>query len=93
MDLQISCINKTDRYSQHERVSYAGGLSPNGTRWRYSQQQIVAFIDSKMHSFYTMVNGRRANVITATHNGNKYIKTENDGDQPNNLLSLSECSI
>jgi hypothetical protein len=23
--------------------------------------------------------------------GNKYIKTQNDGDQPNNLLSLPEC--
>lgn len=39
-----------------------------------------------------MVNGSRANVIVAIHNGNKYIKTENDGEQPNNLLSLRECS-
>ncbi|MDD3927909.1 MAG: DUF3892 domain-containing protein, partial [bacterium] len=23
--------------------------------------------------------------------GNKYLKTQNDGEQPNNLLSLPEC--
>ena len=31
------------------------------------------------------------NVIVAVHNGNKYIKTENDGLHPNNLLALPEC--
>jgi hypothetical protein len=31
------------------------------------------------------------NVIVATHNGNKYIKTEADGIHPDNLLALPEC--
>ena len=93
MDLNIDCINKTDRYNPHERILYVGGFNPGAsTRWKITQQQAISYIENREHTFYTMVNGNRANVIVATHNGNKYIKTVNDGDQPNNLLSLPECS-
>jgi len=93
MDLQIDCINKTDRYNPHERILNIGGFNPGAaTRWKITQPQAIAYIESREHSFYTLVGGLRANVIIATHNGNKYIKTENDDLQPNNLLSLPECS-
>lgn len=37
-------------------------------------------------------NGQTAIVVVAVSRfGNKYIKTEADGEQPNNLLSLPEC--
>jgi hypothetical protein len=35
--------------------------------------------------------GKTVEVIVATHNGKKYIKTEADGPHPNNLLALPEC--
>lgn len=93
MDLRIDCINKTDRYNPHERISNVGGPNPGATtRWKSTQQQAIAYIESGQHSFYTLVGGIRANVIVATHNGDKYIKTVNDGLQPDNLLSLAECS-
>lgn len=42
--------------------------------------------------FYVSVNGRTVWVIVSkSANGNKYIKTESDSEQPNNLLSLPEC--
>ena len=90
MDLEISCINKTDRYNPHERIQNAGGIN-NGSRWKKEQQAVVREIEAKTNSFFTKVNGVRANVIVATHDGNKYIKTESDGLHPNNLLSLPEC--
>ena len=87
MDRQITCINKTDRYNPHESISHIGGAG-----WRMSQPDAISTIESRRESFYTFVGGRRANVIVATHNGNKYLKTENDGLHPNNLLELTECS-
>ena len=43
-------------------------------------------------SFYVAVGGRSVWVIVAkSAYGNKYLKTEADGEQPNNLLSLPEC--
>jgi hypothetical protein len=54
--------------------------------------EVISAIEKKTHTFYTLVNGKRANVIVSTHNGHKYIKTENDGLHPNNLLELPECS-
>ena len=87
MDRQITCINKTNRYDPHERISRVGGSG-----WRMTQTEVISAIERRTDTFYTLVNGRRANVIVATHNGHKYIKTENDGLHPNNLLELPECS-
>jgi hypothetical protein len=93
MDLQIDCINKTDRHNPHERIQFVGGFNPGATtRWRVTQAEAIHYIERGEHTFYTMVDGNRANVIVAKHKGNKYIKTENDGDEQNNLLSLTECS-
>ena len=90
MDLQITCINKTNRQDPHDRIHNVGGQNSSG-RWKKSQSTVIAEIEGKVNTFYTSVNGVRANVIVAVHNGNKYIKTENDGLHPNNLLALPEC--
>jgi hypothetical protein len=86
MATEITCINKTDRQSAHEKIRRIGG---NG--WRITQEDAISRIESNTEQFYVSKGGSRVNVIVAKHNGNKYIKTENDGEQPNNLLSLPEC--
>ena len=90
MDLQITCINKTYRQDPHDRIPSVGGEN-SGSRWKKLQTTVISEIEARVNTFYTRVNGVRANVIVATHNGHKYIKTENDGLHPNNLLSLPEC--
>lgn len=87
---QIQCINKTDRYSAHDRISHVGGGSPS--RWKLTQQQAIDAIEDGTWKFYVSVNGSTVwVVVSVSAAGNKYLKTQNDGEQPNNLLSLPEC--
>jgi hypothetical protein len=89
--LQIKCIKKTDRQNAHERIKAIGGANDN-SNWTMTQEEAIAAIEQKKHAFYVQVQGKAVNVIVATSRfGNKYIKTESDGEQPNNLLSLMEC--
>lgn len=89
---EVKCINKSDRYNPHERILFIGGVNPDGTRWKLSQQDAIKGIEEGKWSFYVTKNGKTVWVIVAVSaQGNKYLKTEADGEQPNNLLSLPEC--
>lgn len=89
--VRIRCINKTDRMNPHERIKNVGGQNADGGRWKQSVDQTVREIESREWEFIVTEGGRTVDVIVATHNGNKYIKTTADGIQPDNLLSLPEC--
>ena len=89
---QVKCINKSDRYNPHERILYIGGINQDGTRWKLSQQEAITGIENGKWKFYVSAGGRAVWVIIATSTqGYKYLKTEADGEHPNNLLSLPEC--
>jgi hypothetical protein len=88
---EVICIRKSDRYNPHERILGIGGNS-GGTRWCLTQEQAIAAIENRQYEFFVRVNAREVCVIAAvSHYGNKYLKTEADGEQPNNLLSLRGC--
>ncbi len=90
--VRVMCINKSDRFNPHERILNIGGVNPDNTRWELPQQEAIAYIEQSRYAFYVIVNGTKANVIIAKNMyGHKYLKTEADGEQPNNLLSLPEC--
>lgn len=89
---RVTCINKTDRNSAHDRISHIGGRNDDGTAWKLTQQKAIEGIEDGTWSFYVMRGGAQVDVIVATREGRKYLKTRNDGEQPNNLLELPECA-
>ena len=89
---EVLCINKSDRPNPHERILSIGGRNTDGTAWKLSQQDAIDGIESGNLSFYVNRGGRIVNVIVAVSRyGHKYLKTEADGERPDNLLSLPEC--
>jgi hypothetical protein len=91
--IQVLCVNKTDRTSPYERIHNIGGINPDGTRWRLSETNAITGINQGKWAFFVeRPAGHRVNVIIALSPfGNPYLKTEADGEHPNNLLSLPEC--
>lgn len=91
-DHQITCIIP-DGADSNRRIDSIGGAtgSKNGGPWCISLHAAIKGIEDGTWRFWTSVNGNSVWVIIATRNGKKYLKTEADGDEPNNLLSLPRC--
>jgi hypothetical protein len=86
--LPIRCINKIPRTDPYRSITHVGGGPGSG---RKTQQETLAEIEAGTYAYYVDVGGKEVDVIVAQHNGHKYIKTQPDGVDPNNLLSLDEC--
>jgi hypothetical protein len=89
---RIECVKKSDRYNPWERITHVGGVNANGTRWLLTQSDAIAGVETGKWSFFVHAGGREVDVIVKTSRfGHKYLTTEADGEQPDNLLSLPEC--
>jgi len=89
--VRVGCINKTNRQDPHQRISHIGGVNPDRSRWRMTEDRAIAAIKAGEYAFYVEAAARRVGVTVARHNGHEYLKTEADGVRPDNLLSLPEC--
>ena len=83
-NVRIACINKSDRDNPWERITHVGGTNA-GTRWKISQEQAIEGIEGRN---VAILGCRPDNdpvwvIVAISQHGNKYIKTEPDGDQPN----------
>jgi hypothetical protein len=89
---EVLCVRKADRTNAHERITHIGGRNADGAAWRITQEKAISGIEKGEWSFYVSRGGHTVNVVVAVSRWNyEYIKTEADGEQPDNLLSLPEC--
>lgn len=85
-DIRITCINKVNRDSSHEGITHLGGSS-----WKWTRSEVIASIESRTNTFYTMADNNRADVRVVNGYNGKYLRTYADGDYNDNLLALPEC--
>jgi hypothetical protein len=85
-DVQVTCINKTPRDNPHEGITHLGGAA-----WKWTRQDVINSINNRTNTFYTMVNGKRAEVRVVNGPNGDYVRTVADGYYNDNLLALAEC--
>lgn len=88
-DVQVTCINKQPRNNPHEGITHLGNPAAN---WKWTRQQVINSINSRENTFYTRVNGKRADIAVVDGPNGQYLRTYADGVWNDNLLALAECS-
>lgn len=86
-DAQVTCINKQPRNDPHEGITHLGGAG-----WKWTRQQVIISIENQSNTFFTMVNGKRADIGVVKGPNGKYVRTYADGQWSDNLLALPECA-
>jgi hypothetical protein len=85
-DVQVKCINKQPRNDTHEGITHLGGAD-----WKWTRAEVIRSIEGGSNSFFTLVNGKRADVGVVSGPNGKYVRTHADGYYNDNLLALMEC--
>ncbi len=49
--LHIRCVVKTDRTNAHERIHSVGGVKPDGSRWKLTQDKAISYIQDGTYFF------------------------------------------
>lgn len=88
-DVLVGCINKQPRNDPYEGITHLGG--PGGGGWRWTRQQVIDSINAATNTFYTSVNGYRAEIAVVRGPHGDYVRTHADGQWNDNLLALPEC--
>lgn len=91
---EVTCIvpDGNDPDKRIDKIGGRVGAEGSGGSWSLRLDDAIAGIESGKWSFWTQGGGRATNVVVARRpNGRKYLKTEADGIEPNNLLALPRC--
>jgi len=86
-DVQVTCINKQPRNNTHEGITHLGGSG-----WKWTRSEVIQSIRGKTNTFFTRVNGKRADIGVVDGQNGPYLRTYADGQWNDNLLALPECA-
>lgn len=87
-DVQVTSINRQTGSTAHEGITHLAGDS-----WRWTRQQVARSIQAGTNTFFTLNNGRRADISIATGPGGAFLRTRADGQWTDDLLALPECRL
>lgn len=88
---EVKCVKKSSKTGAHERILAVGGVF-DGKVWRLSLQDAIKGIEEGKWSLSVRSGLVEEDLIVVRGLfGQKYLKTEGDGDQPMSLLRLPEC--
>ena len=87
-DLQVMWVVTREHHSPYERIAFIGGVKPDGSGWRMSELQAITAIKTGTTHFWVTGGGHTTRVIVDHHKAREYLKTQDDGDTPDTLLSL-----
>ena len=85
-DVRVLCVNKQPRQDPHHGITHLGGAG-----WKWTRAEVIASIEARTNTFYTLVGGTRADVGVVDGPSGKYVRTYADGKWNDNLLALREC--
>jgi hypothetical protein len=91
-DYQIDSVHKVTESEpgaggvRRQFIQLVSGPGNGNGRWTMAEADVVSIITAGQGTFYTLVDGRRANVIVDTW----YLKTVADDFTPNNLDALPQ---
>jgi hypothetical protein len=85
---QVNC-HKPDNADADRRLQGLGGKVQ--TQWYLPIDQLISLIEGGDKFWTVDQNGNSVWVVIGTRNGRKYLRTESDGIEPNNLLALPVC--
>ncbi|ADV10652.1 DUF3892 domain-containing protein [Mesorhizobium ciceri] len=87
---QVTC-HTPDNNDADRRIQGLGG--PDGGGWYQPLDYLIAGIESGAYKLWTVSpDGKSVWIVVAQRpNGRKYLKTDPDGVEPNNLLALRRC--
>jgi hypothetical protein len=89
---RVTCKEK---HSLYERVASIGCAEVGtGVFKRFTEDEAIQQIKKRIDSFYVeKPAGHRVWLIVAVREGREYLKTETDGERPDNLLEQPECPV
>lgn len=88
MRYRITC---TTNHPTHELITHLGCVTNTNLYQLFSEEEAIKRIENGDSFYVERPVGHVVEVVVAKHEGRKYLKTEPDGEKPDNLLSLPDC--
>jgi hypothetical protein len=91
--MAIYRVTCREKHSLYERIISIGCAEVGtGVTMRFTEDEAIKRINQGSDRFYVeRPEGHRVWVIVAEREGREYLKTEIDGERPDNLLALPAC--